>query len=293
MKLEEAVSTCLKFYGTEVPKTVSEYIANYPKGLSRQVLKGKFDLTTGQFLKLLGSSYQEPIATKDKFIKACAERGLSIISIADYITKNTLVDVQCNTCKDLFSTYWGTLSLTKIGCQNCAGCKKLSERPEFLQEKADKVNSTVLSVPENNADKIWLKCKGCATEYSITTTHLTNPSTDKTATCPNCRDSDHRVTHEGITFGSQFERECYKLLKHLQPKIQQRYSTCFPTSRQWTCDFVIGDYWVEVTSYTKNSSGFATYSKNIEDKRALVESVGKSFIYLTSLREVRDFIDKI
>lgn len=293
MKLEEVIIKCKEFYGNDLPKTVSEYIANYPKGLSRQVLKKRYNLTTGEFLQVLGSSYIPLEPTKDKFLKKCIVVGLTPRGVPRTMTKTTKVIVECQTCRDTFETYWDTLSQAEKGCRSCAGNKQLYLREGFLTEKAEKVNSKVVTLPKNNKDYMKLQCNVCDTIYSVQASKLTNPQTDKQATCPNCRDSDTRVVYEEITFGSQFERECYKLLKHLTPELQVLYKETFTTDRLWTCDFVIDDYWIEVSSYTKNSQGYGSYSSNIALKEDLVNSNGKHFIYLTSLREVNDFINKI
>jgi DNA-directed RNA polymerase subunit RPC12/RpoP len=138
-----------------------------------------------------------------------------------------------------------------------------------------------------------LKCLTCSDVYSVRASALTNPQSDKQATCPNCRDSDTRVVFDEITFGSQFERDCYKLLRHLKPKLQQLYKDEFNTNRLWTCDFVVGDCWIEVSNYTKYSQGYDSYLANIEAKEVVVTNSGKRFFYLTSLREVQDFINNI
>lgn len=293
MKLEEAVIKCKEFYGDNPPKTVSEYMSNFPKGLGRTTLKRKFNLTGGQFLELIGSSYKAMESTEDKFISKCTELGLKPLSSTVGLLKNTKVTVSCSKCTDEFTTYWDTLSQCLLGCQQCAGMKRLSLRKPFLDSKAAGVNAKVVTLPLNNTDKMTLECVNCTTRYSVRASALTNPQSDKQATCPNCRSSDTRVAFEGITFGSQFERECYKLLKHLKPKLQQLYKHEFSTDRLWACDFVVGDSWIEVSSYTKNSQGYASYISNIAAKEEVVVTAGKSFYYLTSLREVQDFVDNI
>lgn len=50
---------------------------------------------------------------------------------------------------------------------------------------------------------------------------------------------------------------------------------------------------MEVSNYRPSSQGYTSYMENIEAKRAVVESSGKNFFFLTSLQEVSDFINKI
>ena len=293
MKLEKAVSKCKEFYGNNIPKTVSEYMTNFPEGLGRTSIKKNFNLTGGQFLKLLGSSYTPLETTESKFLAKCLVLGIQPKESTKNLRKNTKVTVTCNKCYDTFTTYWDSISQCRLGCRNCAGNKSLLLRKDFLEQKASKVNSIVISLPVNNKGSMKLQCNSCNSIYSVRASALTNPQSDKQATCPNCRTSDTRVVFEEITFGSQFERECYKLLKHLKPEVQQVYKHTFITDRLWTCDFVIEHCWIEVSSYTKNSQGYSTYLSNTKDKENLVVTSNKRFFYLTSLREVQDFIDNV
>lgn len=293
MKLPEAIEKAKVFYkDIGVPNTVTEYMANSPPGLSRTTLKAKLDLTAGQFLSHIGSSYQEQVPTIDKLRELMKERKHVLLNKVDSCTKNTPLSMECSKGHK-FNTYWGTYRITKVGCKACASNLELKYRKEEIDNRASLLGSKVLEYPESQQKRVHLKCLGCGEEYSILGVKLMNPNTDNEGTCPNCRITDTRVTFEGITFGSQFERECYKLLKHLNPKLQVRYSHTFNTTRRWVCDFVIGDVWVEVSSFRKDSKGYNSYLSNIEEKREIVESHGLAFKYLTSLREVKDFINKI
>lgn len=290
MKLNELIDFTKDYYKGNLPKTVSEYTTSYPKGLSRQVLKSRYNITAGQFLKMIGSEYKEPNKAHDLIKSQMKLKNLSTLEDLNTKTTKCKVKFTCNTCTNTFSTTYESLKLSKYGCPECAGNKQLYLRPKFVEECADKVNALVIHIPSNNHQKICLQCKSCLEKYSVTLSKLTNPQTDLEGTCPNCRDSDKRVVYKGITFGSQFERECFKLLEHLKPGLQVRYNTHFNTNRKWVCDFVIDNYWVEVSNFKVD---YKDYFKNIEDKKDLVESNGKKFVLLTSLKEVSDFIDMI
>ncbi|ASV43446.1 hypothetical protein [Vibrio phage JSF12] len=290
MKLEEAILQAKEHYKTELPKTVSEYTKTYPKGLSRQVLKSRFGLTAGEFLTLLGAEYSQPNRAEDLLKQELELKNLTALeSLADKTTKSR-VSIRCNTCSNEFSTCYDSLRLSKYGCPQCAGNKPLYLRRDFVQGCADRVNAEVLYVPTNNSQKVLLRCCDCKGEYSITLSKLTNPQTDLEGTCPDCRSTDRRVLYKGITFGSGFELDCYKILEHFSPALHVKYKDHFTTNRRWVCDFVIGDYWVEVSNFKSNYKG---YFENIDLKRSLVESNGKTFVFLTSLEEVRNFVNMI
>lgn len=107
------------------------------------------------------------------------------------------------------------------------------------------------------------------------------------ATCPNCRPTDRRVVLDGITFGSQFEADCYTVLKSHNPELHVRYSDYFNTSRRWVCDFKIGKYWIEVSNFKQD---YKNYFSNIEEKQALVESNDEYFFFVRSLSELKELV---
>lgn len=294
MKLNEAINIAKEYYeNREVPKTVTEYMSDYPKGLSRTMLKSKLGITAGQFLKHIGSSYEEMESTESKLIALCQKRKHTILSSTNNLRSKDKVMLRCSEGHE-FSTYWASYSISDTGCRICAGNDSLSTRHFDLVDRAEDLGVCIVALPEGNQlSKITLKCLSCEETYSCMVGRFLTPKSDKEGTCPNCRNTDTRVSYKGIVFGSQFERECYKLLEHLKPMTQVRYSKYFDTARQWSCDFVIGDTWIEVSSYRESSQGYTSYISNIENKKALVESEGKRFVYLSSLREVQDFIDKI
>lgn len=295
MKLDEAIKIAKEYYQNKtIPKTVTEYMGDYPSGLSRTSLKSKLGLTAGQFLEKIGSSYTKMESTGSKLSNLAKARGHRVLSDVSTITKSTKVSLICSEGHE-FTTYWDSYVQCKTGCKSCSGNLELYSRVEDLENRAKLLNVSLVGKPTsgNQLNYLQLKCNICSEEYSCRIGRFLSPTSDKEGTCPNCRSSDTRVTYSGLTFGSQFERECFKLLEHKDPMLQVRYSDYFNTTRQWTCDFVIEDCWIEVSSFRKDSQGYDSYLKNINNKRDVVESGGKRFIYLTSLREVEDFIDKI
>lgn len=290
MKLNEAIDFTKEYYKGNIPTTVSQYMKDYPKGLSRQVLKSRYNLTAGEFLKLLGSEYKATNKAKDLIQEQMNLKGLMVLESLDNKTTKCRVKYKCKKCGNEFTTSYDSLRLSKYGCSQCANNKPLYLRHDFVSECAKKVGSKVISIPTNNKGRVVLECNSCNEEYSIALSKLTNPQTSKEGTCPNCRDTDRRVTYKGIVFGSGFERDCYKILEHLNPEIHVRYKDHFDTTRLWVCDFVLGDYWIEVSNF---KTDYKNYFDNIKQKEQLVKSSGKSFIFLTSLAEVVNFVNKI
>jgi predicted HD phosphohydrolase len=93
------------------------------------------------------------------------------------------------------------------------------------------------------------------------------------------------VTLDGHTFGSQFEADCFKVLKKFNPELHVLYSKYLPTTRRWVCDFKIGDYWIEVSNFKQN---YKNYFSNIEEKSAVVEANGGMFFFVQSLKELEE-----
>jgi hypothetical protein len=153
----------------------------------------------------------------------------------------------------------------------------------------DQFNSTLISsISPNQTGYITVKHIECSTEYTSQLVGFVSPTTKLRATCPNCRSSDRRVTNEeGITFGSQFELECYVILKPLNPELHVKYAEHFNTDRRWVCDFKIRDIWIEVSNFKQD---FKNYFSNIEDKQTLVESNGDNFFFIRSIKELEEFV---
>lgn len=293
--LDEAVETALNFFkenNLPIPTNAVEYIAKFPKGMSRQAIKGHFNLTTAEFVKLLNPSYTPPKNAKDRALEEAARLHYKVISDVYSLTNNRdKLDLKCLDCGYVHSTTITSLSGSKLGCPKC----KSGNLPWYKrQEELDtllKSNFNVIrlsSIPDSQTGYLTVKHLDCNTEYTTLLVGFVSPNTKNRATCPNCRSTDRRVTYNNITFGSQFEYEAYKILEHLTPEVQVPYSNYLPTHRKWVCDFKIGNYWIEVSNFKQD---FKNYFQNIEDKRLLVESNSEFiFLFVTSLKELKELV---
>lgn len=274
----------------KLPTGVAEYISNYPKGYSRQVLKSKYNLTTSDMVKLLNSEYTKPLSAKDRAVVEASRLNYTIISDILELTNNrSKVTLKCNDCSNIHTTTVTSLQGTKLGCPLCkSGNLPWHLRKEELASLArDRLDSEVVSeIPDNQTGYITLR-HICGSEYTTQLVGVVSPNSTHRGTCPNCRSSDRRVVVDGVTFGSEFESKCYQLLKHKNPEIHVPYSKYLDTKRRWVCDFKVGSYWIEVSNFKLD---FKNYFSNIEEKRSVVENSSDTFFFVTSLKELEELI---
>jgi len=292
-KYTELLTTIRNHYinkGLALPKNVSEYINNYPKGFSRQVLKSKYGLTCAELLSKLSDDYilKDPIAA---LLTCCTRLNYTLLTELDasYRSKSR-IDVKCNSCGYINNTTLDSLRLSTKGCVKCtSGNLSWSMREQELKDiLLENLGSELVSdIPSNQTGYITIKHLECGTEYTSQLLGIVSPNTRLRGTCPNCRSSDRRVTNEhGITFGSQFELDSYNILKHLKPEVHIEYKKYFNTDRRWVCDFKIGLNWIEVSNFKQDFKGYFT---NIVEKERLVESNGHNFFFIRSLKELEEF----
>lgn len=291
--VEQAVLTAKKYYqenNLTIPNNVVEYIANFPKGLSRQMLSSKYGIKCSEFIKLLNPTYEKPLKASRRVLVEAERLGYKILSDISTLTNNRdKVDLECTSCGYNHTTTITSMSGSLLGCPKCkSGNLAWSKRAQELDDLLlDTYNSVRISdIPANEMGYLTVKHLECNTEYTSQLLGFVNPNTKNRGTCPNCRDSDKRVTINGITFGSQFEADCYNFIKHLNPELHVKYSNYFNTKRKWVCDFKIDNYWIEVSNFKTN---YKNYFQNIQDKENLIESNGSYFFFITSLKEMENF----
>lgn len=277
-----------------IPVNVVAYLEDYPPGLSRQTLKSKYGLQCSELIKLLNSSYKKPKSAPERVVIEAERLGYIILSDIHSLKCNRdIVELECRSCGNKHKTSITSMQGSKLGCPLCkSGNLPWAKRKvELAQLVLDRLDALIVSdIPTSNSGIITLKHTACNTEYTTVLTGITHPQCKLRATCPNCRPSDRRVTYNGITFGSQFELDCYKVIEHKAPLLHVKYSDYFITDRKWVCDFKIGSIWLEVSNFKTDYKG---YFSNIEDKRILVESNGQIFLFVQSVKDLKNIIELI
>lgn len=277
-----------------LPKNVVEYIADYPKGWSRQVLKSKLGMQCSELIKLLDPKYEKPKSAVERATIEAARLRYEILSDISLLkTNRDSVTLKCLDCSNIHETTVTSLHGSSLGCPLCkSGNLPWHKRKQELESLVlDRLDAALASsIPMSNTGSIILKHNICGTEYSTALTGITHPQSKLRATCPNCRPSDRRVVYNGVTFGSQFELDCFLIIEDKHPKLHVKYSDYFNTHRRWVCDFKIGSVWIEVSNFKTDYKG---YFSNIEDKRALVESSNEVFLFVQSVEELQDIISLI
>lgn len=292
-KYTELLTTVKTHYinkGLALPKSVSEYTNNFPKGFSRQVLKTRYSLTCAELLNKLNEEYvlKDPVVA---LLECCTRLNYTLLTeLDDTYRSKSRVEVKCNQCGYVNNTTLDSLRGSTKGCVKCTSGNLAWHMRE--QELRDLLLDTfdaelVSSIPTNQTGYITIRHIDCGTEYTTQLLGIVSPNTKLRGTCPNCRSSDRRVTNkQGITFGSQFELDSYNILKHLQPEVHVEYKKYFSTNRRWVCDFKIGINWIEVSNFKQDFKG---YFNNISEKERLVESNGHNFFFIRSLKELEEF----
>lgn len=277
-----------------IPNNVVEYISSFPKGMSRQMLSSKYGIKCSEFIKYLNPLYEKPKDAKTRALLECERLRYTILTDMDTLSTNRdKVEIKCLDCGNIHTTTIISLQGTIKGCPLCkSGNLPWHKRQEELDILLlDRFGcKRVSNIPDSQNGLLTVIHLVCETEYTTQLVGLVSPNSPKRGSCPNCRDSDRRVVFEGITFGSQFELECYKILSSLNPELHVEYSKYIPTSRRWVCDFKIGDYWIEVSNFKQDFKG---YFNNIEEKRQVVENAGFSFFFVTSTKELIDLVTLI
>lgn len=294
MLVDQLIQQAKQYYkenNLNIPSNVVEYIANYPPGLSRQVLKSKYNLLCSNFVSQLNPSYSKALSAYDRALEEC--RRLKYILLTDSSELNNNRDkvrVKCSSCEYIHTTTISSLSGSKFGCLKCTSrnlpwYKRSTELDRIISDRLN--GARVSPIPTSQTGFITIKHLDCGSEYTTQLLGVVSPNSKLRATCPNCRPTDRRVTYEGITFGSEFEYECFKVLKPLNPELQVPYNKYINTDRRWVCDFKVNDIWIEVSNFKLD---YKNYFDNIENKRVVVESSGGMFFFVTSVKELKELV---
>jgi len=308
-KLIEAMTT---YYNGNYPKSVTEYMSNYPKGYSRTTLSEKYGLKVSTLLSML-TEYVNPISSdysNDKVRNKATLDGLAIISdLTTFGSKDKKLVLECTSCGYIHTCSKSSYLLTAGGCMQCRDT--VSNLPlskgdilDRLQSKygADYTieESDIPDAPARNTSRhtrIRLTHKSCGTQFDRNMWYLAYGV--GTNMCKNCWPSSvYSCVHDGLTFNSKFEYECYKLIVAKLPDskviLHCRYRDIIDTNRLWTADFIIDNKLVlEVTSYNSDSeySKFKAHSNNLADKEAAIKLDGNYMFFVArSLPELNNIL---
>lgn len=300
----DIIEVMKKFYGGNPPKTVEEYMANYPKGYSRTSLKSKYGLTVSKILEKITDGYIKsncPIKTLENLKKLLRERGYSLLTEDEnFIGGKHPVDIECNTCGYRWRTTYQSLAIISGGCHRCSGMEPITW--ERLYEKLQiagkylpiKVYSGVITQTELRLKDLEIECTSCSSRFTRNALYVFNSAHPEM--CHKCYPTSvHAVEFEGLTFSSKFETECYKLIRNTTNDFQVhfKYADLFNTNRRYTGDFLFPNLKIilEVTSYSINSEyhKFIVHKDTLEVKKTLAEQAGYKFFVARTLPEVEEF----
>lgn len=291
--INSVLDSIKEYYTTNnypIPTKVSEYIDNYPVGLSRQVLKSKYNITASELLKLLNPDYTRSLTVQERVVVEAERLRYKILTdLATLSNTRSKVELECKDCGYIHITTVTSLQGSKLGCPKCksGNLPWAHRKDELCGIIRDRLNAELISgIPDNQTGYVKLK-HFCGEEYTTQLLGVVSPNSTLRATCPNCRPTDRRVVVDGITFGSEFEYKCFSILKPKNPEVHIPYSKYLETTRKWICDFKVGNYWIEVSNFKQDFKG---YFSNIEEKRITVENSGFIFLFVTSLKELEELV---
>lgn len=298
------------YYKGEYPKSVTEYMGNYPTGHSRTTLASKYGITVAKLLAEL-SDYKNPIskdASNDKVVSKCFDENMTILcDISSISLKDVKFVIQCNNCSYIHTTSKSSYLLSIKGCVGCSGHIRLTKSVAVA-----KLNSTYKdytfdtnSIPDNPTQSVCrnisieLAHNICGSTFYRNLQYLLDGRGNNM--CANCYPSKvYNSIYEGITFNSKFELECYKLIVDTIGKenvcTHIRYRDIIHTDRKWTADFLLWNIMIlEVTSYSSDSEydKFKAHSSNLADKECAVLLDNKYlFRVARSLPELRKILQE-
>lgn len=271
---EDLIKVVRDYYvlrGKPLPASAMDYIEDFPKGLSRQVVKKWYDLTVSELLELINPEYEIPSKVdRARVVEVANNLKYEVLDISGVgNAKKIKVKLKCKDCKTEHQTTYESLRGSKLGCRYCKS-KNISYRdaPIRLLPHLNRLNVELVSeIPQNQQGLVSLKHKPCGHTYEVFLVHVVHESFEPEASCPVCN------TFEDIPEkSSEFEKECYELLKEYSSniKLQVPYSSIIPTNRKWTVDFLIDDTtFIEVSSYP--TAQYPGYYSRLSEKRIAVD----------------------
>jgi Zn finger protein HypA/HybF involved in hydrogenase expression len=280
-----------------IPKTVKAYESDFPTGFGRTSIKTKFGLSCKQLLALLNndSSLSKDI---NYWVDILVKRFDIEIQAVEQRTqvRKSIITFKCKDCGFVQKASVESLNLRIFGCTSCKSKNaKIKDNPKNLYRALeDKKLILIDELPDNQLDKIKVKCKDCSTEFSVITVKVMHPQTDYTATCPNCRVTDTRVVYDKQLFGSQIERDVYLELCKYTTAIhrQVRYASLAKCSRKWVMDMLIDNTIIEVSNFSKDPHN-NNYYNNLKDKKNWATANGFRFVHISKVSQVKELVKDI
>jgi hypothetical protein len=137
--IEIALDVAKSYYaetGKPVPTSVTEYILNYPPGLSRQVLSSRYGLKCSDFVKLLDPTYVKPLSAAERVIEESRRLNFTLLSDLSELKRNRdKVIIQYNECGHVHEATIMSICGTKLGCRKCkSGNLAWKDREEELKQ---------------------------------------------------------------------------------------------------------------------------------------------------------------
>lgn len=208
-------------------------------------------------------------------------RGIRLVG--EFKSTGKPVELCCDVCGYEWIGTTTQIIHNGSGCPSCAGNVILDQRTlESRLPKSIRMVGLYVSVDT----PVEFMCDAGHTWKATPANYLYSNRCE----CPVCQPYQHnkhfgkRTVVDGIVFRSRLEAECYSLLTSRGMSFNRQVK--YPTLKRMTCDFVIGDMWVEVSSIKKDE-----YLNKIHRKRVEVEKAGNKFVFVTSLEEFQSVLE--
>lgn len=213
--------------------------------------------------------------------EALTSRGITLHST--YRSTGKPVSLSCTVCGYKWSGTITQIIHGTAGCARCAGNTQLTQ-----DQIAARLPDGIRMVGEYTGvnTPTLFECSNHHTWVSTPANYVYSHS----RVCPECSPYQHnrsfgrRTVVDDIVFRSKLEADCYIMIKHLNIPFARQVK--YPTLHRMTCDFVIRDLWVEVSSINKDR-----YLAKIQRKREAVEEAGNRFVFVTCLAQLADILE--
>lgn len=210
----------------------------------------------------------------------------------------TKLDWKCLKCEYEWKVAVDSLANKDVGCPQCAG--NLTYTVTTLQQKLiDKQRTDLLVLdilPGNNGTQGRKKCQvhgkfKCVNCQNVWTADIHNVIKFGYG-CPTCNDniSTRVYTADGM-FRSKLEYYFWESFQRIigDVSVVQR-QVRYVKARRFTCDYVIPtrNLWIEISG--KRLLARSVYYETIQLKRKMCEERGQTFVMLTSIPEIHEFL---
>lgn len=189
------VNLC-KFRGYSPVSTIDDYKGSHSKLKYRCPKHGVQEVTPTNFIyrhigcpdcarEELGKTKR--VSVSDLIELVSSKNGDKILNPEEYInSKTSNLQIQCGSCKKIFTTSYAAFKSSSGKCRACAGHDRSVMKSDEVKQRIYSHNHSILFNPEDykniSTKNLRIKCGKCGTEYISSLANVINSHN----TCPKC-----------------------------------------------------------------------------------------------------------